>query len=107
MALLSVLKLGTQLVHWYRSRPLLFSPFPHMQGQLLWAAGMCSAAIAHWLAWAYALEFLGWSVFLPVWAAGLGVLLAKSWLLACLMRVAQGQASDDFLYGKACKKKIT
>ncbi|RMZ53795.1 hypothetical protein APUTEX25_003934 [Auxenochlorella protothecoides] len=95
---------------WYVSLLPLVLPrlaAAHNRGQLLWAAGMCSAAIAHWLAWAYALEFLGWSVFLPVWVAGLGVLLAKSWLLACLMPVPQGQASDGFLYGKACKKKIT
>lgn len=78
-----------------------------MQGHLLKVAAVCSVAIAHWLAWAYALEFMGWSVFLQVWAAGLGVMLAKSWLLACLMRVPHAYDSTGFPCQRACKGKIS
>ena len=47
-----------------------------LAGTSAWGAGM-----AHWLLWAYCLEFLGWRVHLGVWGAGLAFLAAHVWLL--------------------------
>jgi Mannosyltransferase (PIG-M) len=64
------------------------------------AAATWAAAAAHWLAWAYLLEFRGAPVHLAVWAAGL-VFLAINVALLCNLaagftqpsRVVQGAAS--------------
>ena len=52
----------------------------------LWAPlGVWAAAAAHWLAWAYLLEFRGAAVHLGVWAAGLVFLAANAGLLCALV----------------------
>lgn len=57
------------------------------QRQLLYVLGAWVVAAAHWLGWAYALEFLGWSVHLPVWIASLGFMVANTWLLRWLILI--------------------
>ena len=42
-----------------------------LQGRLAAAAAAWGAALGHWLAWAYQLEFGGRAVHLAVWSAGL------------------------------------
>ena len=54
------------------------------QGRVAAAAAAWAAAAAHWLAWAYLLEFRGAPVHLAVWAAGLAFLAANVVLLCVL-----------------------
>ena len=54
---------------------------PSVQGRLLVAAAAWGCCMAHWLAWAYLLEFRGSPVHLGVWGAGLAFLAAHVWLL--------------------------
>jgi Mannosyltransferase (PIG-M) len=64
------------------------------------AAAAWAAAAAHWLAWAYLLEFRGAPVHLAVWVEGL-MFLAANVVLLCVLaagftqpsRVVQGAAS--------------
>lgn len=58
-----------------------------VQRQLLFVLSAWIVAAAHWLGWAYALEFLGWSVHLPVWIASLGFMAANTWLLRWLILI--------------------
>lgn len=64
----------------------------HQQGQVAVAAAAWAAAAAHWLAWAYLLEFRGAPVHLAVWAAGL-VFLAANVTLLCVLTAGFTQPS--------------
>lgn len=66
-----------------RTKP---AQLPPLQRSVVCAAAICAACIAHWLAWAYALEFQGRSVHAAVWLAGILLLAAETWLLRTLMR---------------------
>lgn len=76
-----------------------------MQRRLLVALAAWAAAAAHWLAWAYLLEFRGAPVHLGVWAAGLAFMAANMVLLCALAgAVARPEAADDAAEsGKGCK----
>ncbi|KAL4422310.1 hypothetical protein ABPG75_008507 [Micractinium tetrahymenae] len=63
--------------------------------RLLGAAAAWGAAMAHWLLWAYLLEFQGAGVHLAVWCASLAFLTAHVWLICELLaawRARQGGA---------------
>lgn len=62
-----------------------------LQRRLLMPAAAWLAAAAHWLGWAYALEFRGAPVHLGVWAAGLLFLAAN---VALLCQLAAACAED-------------
>ena len=62
------------------------------QGRVAVAAAAWAAAAAHWLAWAYLLEFRGALVHLAVWAAGL-VFLAANVALLCVLSASFAQPS--------------
>ena len=68
--------------------------FPPMrkQGRVTVAAAAWATAAAHWLAWAYLLEFRGTPVHLAVWAAGL-VFLAANVALLCVLAAGFAQPS--------------
>ena len=77
-------------------------PFPPLclpaclQRRLLAVTAAWGAAMAHWLLWAYCLEFLGWRVHLGVWGASLAFLAAHVWLICELLaawRARQGVAA--------------
>jgi hypothetical protein len=55
------------------------------QQRLARAAAAWAGALGHWLAWAYALEHAGWSVYAGVWAASLAFLGAQAALLCALL----------------------
>lgn len=56
-----------------------------VQARLLAAAAAWGAAMAHWLGWAYLLEFCGWRVHLAVWGASMAFLAAHVWLICELV----------------------
>jgi len=62
------------------------------QRRLAWAAAAWAGALGHWLAWAYALEHAGWSVYVCVWAASLAFLGAQAALLCALLAAQAGGA---------------
>lgn len=68
----------------------------HLQGRLLAALAAWAAAAAHWLAWAYALEFRGHPVHLGVWAAGL-VFLGVNVGLLCVLAAACARPPESHL----------
>lgn len=45
-----------------------------------------AGAQLHWLAWAYTLEFLGWSTYIGVWAASLAFFAAHLFAIVTLLR---------------------
>ena len=47
--------------------------------------------MAHWLLWAYCLEFLGWRVHLGVWGASLALMAAHVWLISELLVAWRGR----------------
>ena len=61
-------------------------------GRLRAAAAAWLVSQVHWLAWAYGLEFLGYGLFLPLWAASVAFTGANAWLMVELIR-AQSRAS--------------
>ena len=56
-------------------------PSANGQGRLVAAALGWAGAMAHWLAWAYLLEFEGHPMHLAVWAASLAFFAAHVWLV--------------------------
>uniref|UniRef100_A0A7S0RXY5 GPI mannosyltransferase 1 n=1 Tax=Pyramimonas obovata TaxID=1411642 RepID=A0A7S0RXY5_9CHLO len=64
------------------------------------ALGVWGLTQVHWLAWAYALEFKGWHVFLPLWGASVLFLLGNIGVLCTLIR--DYRCSPVFAGGKAC-----
>jgi phosphatidylinositol glycan class M len=62
------------------------------------ALGVWGVTQVHWLAWAYALEFKGWQVFLQLWGASLLFLLGNIGVLSALIR--DYRSSPVFFEGK-------
>ena len=59
-----------------------------MGAALVWAGAM-----AHWLAWAYLLEFQGQHLHLAVWAASLLLFAAHVWLICEVLAAWQHAAA--------------
>ena len=57
--------------------------------------------MAHWLLWAYCLEFLGWRVHLGVWAASLAFMAAHVWLMCELLTAWRGARQGAVAAGAA------
>ncbi|KAL4855940.1 GPI mannosyltransferase 1 [Chlorella vulgaris] len=66
------------------------------RGRLMAAAAGWGAAMAHWLLWAYLLEFAGWQVHLAVWGASLAFFATHVWLV-CELVVAWRHKRDAAL----------
>ena len=56
--------------------------------------GVWGAALAHWLFWAYRLEFLGHSVFAAVWGASLLFLAANTAVVVGVVVAARRALAD-------------
>jgi phosphatidylinositol glycan class M len=56
-----------------------------------WMIGLWVGSQALWLSQGYRLEFLGETVFVPLWAAGIVMLGVNSWLVSCLLKGYQIQ----------------
>jgi GPI mannosyltransferase 1 subunit M len=65
------------------------------RNQLLLAAAGWVIALAHWLAWAYALEFAGRGVHAGVWFAGLVWVAANAALLVQAVKALRPKQSFD------------
>ena len=67
--------------------------YAQAQRRLLRAGACWVLAVAHWLGWAYLLEFQGLPMHLGVWAAGVVSLAANVGLLCALQTVLRPRSA--------------
>ena len=61
--------------------------------------------MAHWLGWAYLLEFQGVRVHLAVWGASLAFLAAHAWLLCELLAAWRARQQGGGSGGAAAQRR--